>query len=270
MSDTGSNAPTPGWYPAQHADNEQRYWTGTSWLDAPPQAPTGTQTAVMDAPAVAVPPAKRKGLRWWAWVLIALGILIVLVIIIGSLNRPATRDAGSSAPAPTTSVEEVEAQPVMVAVPDLVGTTANEAAAVLISLGLDPVLTTNGDADVTGTDPAAGTSVEEGTTVTIVAVEKPQLTIGQENAVSKASDYLAYTAFSRSGLIEQLEYEGFPTADAEFAVDFVAPDWNAQAATKAKSYLDYQSFSRQSLLEQLIYEGFTPEQAEFGVVAVGY
>ena len=85
-----------------------------------------------------------------------------------------------------------------------------------------------------------------------------------------ASQYLDYTAFSRSGLIGQLEYEGYATADAEFAVDHLAPDWNQQAALSAQAYLDYTSFSRQGLIDQLIYEGFTPEQAEFGTTAVGY
>lgn len=42
---------------------------------------------------------------------------------------------------------------------------------------------------------------------------------GQTNAVKKAESYLDYTAFSRSGLIEQLEYEGFSTEDATYAVD---------------------------------------------------
>ncbi|XKG11107.1 Ltp family lipoprotein [Sutcliffiella horikoshii] len=36
-----------------------------------------------------------------------------------------------------------------------------------------------------------------------------------------AQDYLDYTAFSRSGLIQQLEFEGFSNADATYAVDEV-------------------------------------------------
>lgn len=87
---------------------------------------------------------------------------------------------------------------------------------------------------------------------------------GQTNAVKKAESYLDYTAFSRSGLIEQLEYEGFSTEDATYAVDKVNPDWNEQAAKKAQDYLDYTSFSLDGLIEQLEYEGFTPEQAQYG------
>lgn len=96
------------------------------------------------------------------------------------------------------------------------------------------------------------------------------LTPGQRNAIGSAEDYLAYSGFSRSGLIGQLEYEGYSTDEATFAVDHVAPDWNEQAARLAHDYLDYSSFSRQGLIDQLIYEGFTAAEAEAGVSAVGY
>jgi len=39
-------------------------------------------------------------------------------------------------------------------------------------------------------------------------------TLEQQNAVSTAQDYLNYTSFSKSGLIEQLEFEGFSNEDA--------------------------------------------------------
>lgn len=96
------------------------------------------------------------------------------------------------------------------------------------------------------------------------------LTLSQQNAVREGESYLDYSGFSRSGLIDQLEYEGYSIADAEFAVDMIAPDWNLEAAESAQAYIDYSSFSRQGLLDQLLYEGFTPEQANFGVTAVGY
>ncbi len=87
----------------------------------------------------------------------------------------------------------------------------------------------------------------------------------QTNAVRKAESYLDFSAFSRSGLIAQLEYEGFSNADATYAVDTVRVDWNEQAAKKAASYLEFSAFSRQGLVDQLLYEGFTPAQAEHGV-----
>lgn len=98
----------------------------------------------------------------------------------------------------------------------------------------------------------------------------PALTLGQKNALAKADDYLSIMAFSYSGLIEQLEFEGFTTEEATYAADNCGADWNEQAAKKAQDYLDTMSFSRDGLIEQLEYEGFTSEQAKYGVTAVGY
>ncbi|MGX1810985.1 Ltp family lipoprotein [Nocardia sp. NPDC055321] len=96
---------------------------------------------------------------------------------------------------------------------------------------------------------------------------KQDLTSGQRNAIQSAQQYLDFSAFSRSGLIDQLEYEEFSTADATFAVDSLDVDWNEQAAKSAKQYLEYTSFSRSGLIDQLVYEGFTRAQAEYGANA---
>jgi hypothetical protein len=54
----------------------------------------------------------------------------------------------------------------------------------------------------------------EATTKATKATKK--LTVSQENAVEKAAGYLDYTAFSRSGLIKQLKFEGFTAAQATY------------------------------------------------------
>lgn len=107
---------------------------------------------------------------------------------------------------------------------------------------------------------------------TTPAVEEPTdtATMGERNALSSALSYLRYSAFSYSGLIDQLEYEGYSYQEAKYAVDNCGADWNEQAALSAESYLKYSAFSRQGLIDQLIYEGFTQSQAEYGVNAVGY
>lgn len=101
-------------------------------------------------------------------------------------------------------------------------------------------------------------------------IAEESMTLGQKNAVAKAHSYLEFTAFSYSGLVEQLQYEGFTAEESTFAVDNCGADWNEQAAKKAQSYMEYQSFSRDGLIDQLLYEGFTQEQAEYGVTAIGY
>ncbi len=111
------------------------------------------------------------------------------------------------------------------------------------------------------------------------AAEAAKGTLSQQNAYDSAASYLGHSAFSRTGLVQQLssEYgEAYPLADAEFAVARLeregGVDWNAEAAESAQSYLSHSSFSRQGLLDQLTSEhgeGFTPEQAEYGVSQTG-
>ena len=93
--------------------------------------------------------------------------------------------------------------------------------------------------------------------------------MSQENARESAESYLRYSAFSRSGLIGQLEFEDYSTADATYAVDVLDVDWNEQAAKSAASYLESSSFSRQGLIDQLIFEGFSQAEAEYGVGTTG-
>lgn len=97
-----------------------------------------------------------------------------------------------------------------------------------------------------------------------------ELSMEEKNAIRKAESYLSFMAFSRKGLIEQLEFEGFSTESSTMAVDALNVDWNKQAALKAKSYLEMMSFSRSGLIDQLLFEGFTRDQAEYGVSEVGY
>ena len=77
-------------------------------------------------------------------------------------------------------------------------------------------------------------------------------------------------AFSHSGLVDQLKFEGFTDSEAAYGADHCGADWNEQAAKKAESYLEFMSFSRSGLIDQLEFEGFTSSQAEYGADAVGY
>ena len=96
-------------------------------------------------------------------------------------------------------------------------------------------------------------------------VVSSKISVGKQNALRQANQYLNAMAFSYSGLIEQLEYEGYSTEDATYAVDHCGADWNDEAAKKAEEYLNTMSFSRSGLIEQLEYEGFTHDQAVYGV-----
>ena len=102
------------------------------------------------------------------------------------------------------------------------------------------------------------------------AAAQETVTLGMKNALGRAGDYLAFTSFSKPGLKHQLEYEGFTSAEASYAVNHIVVDWNTQCASKAQSYLDFSHFSRQRLKEQLEYEGFTASEIAYGLQAVGY
>lgn len=123
----------------------------------------------------------------------------------------------------------------------------------------------------TAPNPSSYTRVPAATTTRAPTTTPPApaMTTSQANAVRKAESYLAYQAFSRTGLIKQLQYEGFSAADATYAVDHVTVDWTEQADKKAAEYMRYQAFSRSGLIKQLQYEGFTADQAAHGAKSVG-
>jgi hypothetical protein len=98
---------------------------------------------------------------------------------------------------------------------------------------------------------------------------KPEMTVGQKNALASAESYLEYSAFSKPGLIKQLKFEKYPEKDAVWAVNQLDVNWNEQAALSAEQYLSTSSFSRDGLINQLKFEGYTQAQAEYGVKQAG-
>jgi len=105
--------------------------------------------------------------------------------------------------------------------------------------------------------------------------EEPEMTASQENAVAAAENYLSFAPFSKKGLIRQLSSDagdGYPKADAVFAVNHIDVDWKEQAVKAAKSYLDMTSFSRDGLIQQLSSpagDQYTHAQAVYAVNQLG-
>jgi hypothetical protein len=104
----------------------------------------------------------------------------------------------------------------------------------------------------------------------------PALSTAEQQAVESAQSYLALgSGFSKSGLFKQLTSSygaGFTAANANFAISYLNPDWDAQAVEAAKSYLALGGFSHDSLIQQLTSSygaGFTLAQAEYAVTKVG-
>ena len=107
-------------------------------------------------------------------------------------------------------------------------------------------------------------AVSTNSTPSVTAAPVLAGTVSQRNAVSKGASYLRSSSFSRSGLISQLEYEGFSLDDATYGTDAQNADWSAQAVKKGASYLRTSSFSRTGLIGQLEYEGFSNSQSVYG------
>jgi Host cell surface-exposed lipoprotein len=105
-------------------------------------------------------------------------------------------------------------------------------------------------------------------TPTVVAPPTPTISSEQQNALESAQDYLDYSGFSRSGLIDQLEYEGYSNSIATWAADNSGADWNEECVQSAQAYLDYGSFSKSGLADQLEYEGFTQAQINYAIAEV--
>ena len=133
-------------------------------------------------------------------------------------------------------------------------------------------LTSQGESTTTTPEKSAETQVQSTQVIssnTEAEESNTSESAGQKNARKSAESYLDYQAFSRTGFIKQLEFEGYSTEDSTYGVDSLDADWNDQAAKSAKSYLEYSSFSRSGLITQLLFEGFTQSQAEYGVSTTG-
>lgn len=216
-----------------------------------------------------------------AWIVTGVVVLIALVANIGNAaNGVSDRISAPAVVAPvddqtTTEPADDVAAPVddRVTVPTIIGSTVADARGALETSGFI-LVTPEGAGDdwlVTSQSVTGGAKADEGAEITIGAdAPAPVLSMGQRNAVDKAANYLSLMGFSRTGLITQLEFEGFNNEDATFGADNAGADWNAEAAEKAESYIDLMAFSRQGLYDQLAFEGFTPEQIEFGLAAIGY
>ena len=93
--------------------------------------------------------------------------------------------------------------------------------------------------------------------------------------MNEANSYLSTQAFSKQGLIDQLDSaygSGYSVSDATVAVDSLTVNWNAEAVQAAKEYLQTQPFSCNNLINQLDSSAgsqFTVAQATFGAKGAG-
>lgn len=102
-----------------------------------------------------------------------------------------------------------------------------------------------------------------------VAPPRPVPPTSQQNALRAAGEYLATSAFSRGGLIKQLEFEKYSVADSTWAADNVGANWTEQAGKSAAEYLGTSAFSRTGLIKQLEFDQYSVAEATSGTDSSG-
>lgn len=229
----------------------------------PTPAPYPTQPGYQ--PAATAPKKKRKK---WPWVVGAIVLFLALVGTFGDADKEksgaATAASPSSQAVASSTASRLSSQTTVPSISAPAASAAPAAPAEPVrnsapAAAIVPPVTTAAPAPAPAPAPAVAPAP---------APAKPQISSSQRNAVRSAQQYLEFSAFSRSGLIDQLEYEDFSTEDATYAVDSLDADWNEQAARSAEQYLDFTSFSKSGLIDQLVYEGYTYAQAEYGANSV--
>lgn len=179
VSDTSQG---PGW------------WQASDGKFYPPQGELPAGQSVPQAPAA--PTAKKGGLGKKLG--IGLGGLFGLAILISAIGGGATPEEtalNAASSTETTAAPAEEAPPL------------EPAEAPAPTEAPKPAPTTP--------PPTAPPTTPKPTTT---EAPKPQFSVSQTNAARKAASYLSHTAFSRQGLIEQLEYENFTREQAEYGV----------------------------------------------------
>lgn len=103
------------------------------------------------------------------------------------------------------------------------------------------------------------------------SVEDPSVPTEYRSALRKAETYSDMMHMSKAAIFDQLtsEYgEKFSTEAAQYAMDNIVADWNANALAKAESYSDTMHMSKAGIYDQLTSEygeQFTAEEAQYAV-----
>ncbi len=202
----------------------------------------------------------------------ALGGLIVLIFVIAIAANAGSSKSNNAASSANTASAHAAATPTTSGSPTGNGCPngmSPDSNGVCQPGGKTPTnLATAAAAAVPTQAPASATAA-----ATTQAPASPAMTVAQQQAVDATQGYLTDgTGFSYEGLLQQLTSsagDGFSTADAEFAINYLNPNWDQQAVDSAQGYLsDGTGFSYEGLLQQLTStagSGFTEAQAEYAI-----
>ncbi|WP_241772520.1 Ltp family lipoprotein [Schaalia odontolytica] len=242
------------------------------------------------------PQSKPFYKKWW---FIAIAVLVGLVLI-GSLTNPKGKNSTKDAePSTTSTTTESSAD---ITVPNVVGMRGDEARATLEALGKVDISFKDESGKkmvldvtnwtVTSQTPEAGATLSKDAKVTLFVhhdtddakptdnptTEAPSTTDPKKDdvprdhrkALKSAENYSKTLHMSKQGIYDQLtsEFEGFSPEAAQYAIDNIQADWNANALAKAKEYEKTLNMSDEAIREQLVSEygeKFTQEEADYAV-----
>ena len=245
----------------------------------PPQVPPGQHPPFR--PPQAQPrrkswPARHKVLTG----LMAVGALIVIIAAASASNKPSTpaadTGAASSSASPSAAVSSTAASappstPAAPASPSMTDAQQQAVDAAQDYLSVGQGFSKQGL--LSQLTSSAGNGFSKPDAEFAIHYLNPDW---DQQAVDAAQGYLSVgQGFSEQGLLQQLTSSagsGFTQAQAEYAVNRLHPDWDAQAVDAAKGYMNMGGFSRASLIEQLTSSagsGFTQAQAEYAASKVG-
>ncbi len=106
-------------------------------------------------------------------------------------------------------------------------------------------------------------------TVTFSLGKEPS--VEYKNAFKKAQSYAKIMHMSKQAIYDQLisEYgENFEEDAAQYAIDNIEWDWEANALAQAKNYRNTMNMSKQGIYDQLVSEyggQFTSEEAQYAI-----
>ena len=101
--------------------------------------------------------------------------------------------------------------------------------------------------------------------------EKPKVSAEFTSALASAKTYATTMHMSKAGVYEQLTADAgdkFPADAAQYAVDNVKADWNANALASAKTYQKDMNMSSEAIRDQLTSDAgdkFTQDEANYAI-----
>ena len=260
--------------------------------------PTDNTTSVPHSPYQQVIPPQSKPFykKWW---FIAIAVFVGLVLI-GSLTNPKGKDSTKETESSTTSTTTESSSGITV--PNVVGMRGDEARATLEALGKVDISFKDESGKkmvldvtnwtVTSQTPEAGTTLGKDAKVTLFVhhdtddakptdnptTDAPSTTESKKDdvprdyrkALKSAENYSKTLHMSKQGIYDQLtsDFEGFSPEAAQYAIDNIQADWNANALAKAKEYEKTLNMSDEAIRDQLVSEygeKFTQEEADYAV-----